>query len=73
MQEQKNGYVGLIFLMLSVAIIGILFVTMYLTPRETAEDHIGRTDLQKAHDTIDTAQEARDTIELQNNMLENLE
>jgi len=62
MKKTENGYVGIIFLLLSVAIVGFLFSYMYMTPKDSKEGEIGRTDIQKAEDTIQQASKEADAV-----------
>lgn len=77
-KSYKGGYTGLIVLIISVAIIGLLFARMYLDPRKdtqnpnaefqplTASGTVPETGMEQMHADVDAANGARDVLNKNN-------
>lgn len=73
----QGGYAGLVMLLISVAIIGLVFVKVYLTPQKQSEDMrtaqplsasgtVPQTEIGRMHADVDAANVMRDTLNAQN-------
>lgn len=77
MRSNNGGYAGLVVLMVSVAIIALVFVKVYLTPQKQSEDmRIAQplsasgtaptTEIGRMHADVDAANSMRDKLNAQN-------
>ena len=68
MSTGERGYVGLIILLISAAIIGLIFMFTVMKPEKDPDDpySIGRTDFDKAQQTIEYGEETKEFIDSQN-------
>ena len=62
--NSENGYVGLFILLISIAAIGLIFAFTMLTPDMDNEnpENIGRTEFEKAQETIEMGRDAGNII-----------
>ena len=76
-QGTRSGYVGLIVVMVSVAIMAMLFVKIYFTPTvqeptvasfqpNTASGTVPTTEYARMHADVDAANAVRDRLNAQN-------
>ena len=70
-KNKESGYVGLIILLISSAVIGLIFAFTVLAPdtNSDTQESIGRTDIDKAESTIEYGKEAEHTINSYNDSL----
>ena len=63
--RRESGYVGLIILLISVAAIALIFAFTVLAPENDSgnPEQIGRTDIDKAQETIEIGKEAEKTMQ----------
>ena len=73
----SGGYIGLVALLVSVAIIGFLFIKVYLTPRVMTSDEaaimphnasatLERTEIEQMHADVDAAKAVQERLNQHN-------